>query len=348
VVVSQMHNPIILSILVITILSVFLLGTINYAFGVEFSDHISEKYGIQFQYPSHWEIKEKTSRFDEGTEISIRGSIIYGEVINIQYGDDLENNFGSSDLETALLAGFQDIKNSAVRQDVNVIEAPSYTTIDNQKTGTYLITMKEKYDDDAIKIASQLWEVFVGNHGYLISFTSIASTFDSPENIEFRDHFIKSIKFLNGQQSSGITSEGLSTNENPCNPISGSIPLKGNIIPKGVIVLGAIDDICKLKDGVVTLNIPNKNDIKFVVLHIDKITNSHQGAIIEMDQTEEKSSKSNKISKVTLTKEMSGTDPKTDEPIEISKINGFALFNVGKKSIPFNSQNKVNLKINLQ
>ena len=37
------------------------------------------------------------------------------------------------------------------------------------------------------------------NHdGYLISFISTANTFDNPENIEIREHFIKSIKFLNG------------------------------------------------------------------------------------------------------------------------------------------------------
>ena len=70
-------------------------------------------------------------------------------------------------------------------------------TIDNQKTGTFLITLEEKYEEYPIKLATQQWLTFVGDRGYLIGTTASTSNFDNPETIEIRDHLIKSIKFLN-------------------------------------------------------------------------------------------------------------------------------------------------------
>ena len=47
----------------------------------------------------------------------------------------------------------------------------------------------------------QLWIMFVGSRHYKINFISTQDMFDSPENIEIRDHFIKSIKFLGGNNA---------------------------------------------------------------------------------------------------------------------------------------------------
>jgi hypothetical protein len=58
-----------------------------------------------------------------------------------------------------------------------------------------------------VRLANQVWVVYVGDHGYLISFGSTTDQFDSPKNVEIRDHFIKSIKFLgaNNQTSTNTT-----------------------------------------------------------------------------------------------------------------------------------------------
>ena len=86
-----------------------------------------------------------------------------------------------------------------------------------------------------------------------------------------------------------------------------------------------------------------------MVLNIDTNTSTNsQGAIIKMDTTNEKLSKDDKILKVTLNKEMSGEDPKTSQSVKISNINGLAIFQCRKESIPLNSQNKINLNINFQ
>ena len=61
------------------------------------TNYSSGLYQIQFQYPSAWELNEKTSRFDEGTDISVSGFSPSG-IITIGYinsseilGRDLES-----------------------------------------------------------------------------------------------------------------------------------------------------------------------------------------------------------------------------------------------------------------
>ncbi|MGE5705100.1 MAG: hypothetical protein ACM3XP_00080, partial [Nitrososphaerales archaeon] len=46
----------------------FLLSSDNAVFAIEFSNYTSEKYGIQFEYPTDWKINEK-SRFDSGPDM---------------------------------------------------------------------------------------------------------------------------------------------------------------------------------------------------------------------------------------------------------------------------------------
>jgi hypothetical protein len=68
-----------------------------------------------------------------------------------------------------------------------------------------LFTSKDKYEDNAWTWGAQHWVVYVGDHAYLISFNERTDLFDSPENTEIRDHFIKSINFLGNTTASNVT-----------------------------------------------------------------------------------------------------------------------------------------------
>jgi hypothetical protein len=171
----------------------------------EFSNYTSEKYKVQFEYPSSWEVTEKSSRFDEGGDLTIRSGKIGGEIFEIHYSDDLVSGFGSSDLEEATINSLSDGKRSLIGFDVRVIEEPHFITIDNHKAGTFVTLATEKYDEFPTKIASQVWIVFDGSQGYLISFMDTPKTFDSPENTEIRNHFIQSIKFLGDSSTTQTT-----------------------------------------------------------------------------------------------------------------------------------------------
>ena len=56
---------------------------------MQFTDYTSEKYQIQFQYPSDWLIKEKANRFDKGSQIDISNKKIAAGKLRIHFYDDL-------------------------------------------------------------------------------------------------------------------------------------------------------------------------------------------------------------------------------------------------------------------
>jgi hypothetical protein len=171
----------------------------NPAFAINnFTNYTTAKYDIEFQYPSDWELKEKTSRFDEGADISIdSSSLTENGFISILYIDNLIEEFGSKDLRLSLFTLFKQAITNDYSKEYRVIEQPSLNTINGMDVGTFLYTHVDKYEDYAIKWAVQYWLVFNDDHGYLISYSSSADTFDKPENIEIRDKFINSIKFTN-------------------------------------------------------------------------------------------------------------------------------------------------------
>lgn len=176
-------------------------------FALQYSNHTSNRYQIQFQYPTDWELKEKMGRFDEGTSIAIsKIALDNGGLISIGWDNDTVRGFGSADFTTAFYDTFRSLISSDYSKEYGIIEQPSFINIDGQKVGTFLFTQKDKYEEDAQTYGSQIWLVYVGDHGYLMSFTAPTRIFDSPENIEIRDHFIKSIKFLGNTTITNATS----------------------------------------------------------------------------------------------------------------------------------------------
>jgi hypothetical protein len=178
-------------------IAVFLLSLPNNSesLPVQYSNYTNDKHQIQFQYPSDWLIKEKTNRFEEGHDITISNNNIASGQLGISFFDDLLEAFGTTDLQSAT----NDLHEGLITDythDWRTIESPTFLTIDGQRSGTFLLTFEEKYETDPILGASQYWVTMVGNNAYTITFFSTPETFDSPENTEIRDRFIKSIKFL--------------------------------------------------------------------------------------------------------------------------------------------------------
>lgn len=188
---SKVNRSIETWVLLVTFFGVaIILIQFNHSFGLQYSNYTSDKYKIQFQYPSDWQLKEKMSRFDEGTDIQINSPTISGGFILAQYLNESMADFRSAFYDT-FKGSISDYK-----YDYKVIEQPSFTKIANQETGTYLYTRKDNSEDYATKWAVQVWLVNLRDRGYLISFSSTADVFDSLETTEARNHFVKSINFL--------------------------------------------------------------------------------------------------------------------------------------------------------
>ena len=168
----------------------------NSSFALQYTNYLSEKYQIAFQYPSDWTIKEKSNKLEEGTEIDVSNKKIGNGKIEIHFYDDLLEGFGSTDFEFA----FSDFYKHRIMEDLNfeykTIQPPSLLEIDGHKTGSFHIMFSQKDEINPISGEVQYWITFVGENGYMIEFLSIPENFDTRDNTEMRDRFISSIDFL--------------------------------------------------------------------------------------------------------------------------------------------------------
>lgn len=187
---------------------IIFLPNINGSFALQFTDYTSEKYQIQFQYPSDWLIKEKANRSDEGSEIDISNKKIAAGKLRIHFYDDLLESFGTTNLDAAFTKFYSATTTDDNEYEFKIIESPSFGSVDSQRTGSFLMTFKQKNEIDPITGAVKYWITFAGNSGYKIEFMATPENFDTPDNIEIRDQFIESIIFL-GQNNATNTS-GLS------------------------------------------------------------------------------------------------------------------------------------------
>jgi len=172
------------------------MPNVNSSFALQYTNYLSEKYQITFQYPSDWTIKEKSNRIEEGTEIEVSDKKIGDGKIGIHFYDDLLEGFGSTDFEFA----FSDFYKHRITEDLKfeykTIQPPSLLEIDGHKTGSFHIMFSQKDEIDPISGEVQYWITFVGENGYMIEFLSIPENFDTRDNTEMRDRFISSIDFL--------------------------------------------------------------------------------------------------------------------------------------------------------
>jgi hypothetical protein len=187
---------------------IIFLPNINGSFALQFTDYTSEKYQIKFQYPSDWLIKEKADKFDEGSEIDISNKKIAAGKLRIHFYNDLLEGFGSTNLDAAFTKFYSATTTDDNEYEFKIIESPSFGSVDSQRTGSFVMTFKQKNEIDPITGAVKYWITFVGNSGYKMEFMATPENFDTPDNIEIRDQFIESIIFLgqnNARNTSGLS-----------------------------------------------------------------------------------------------------------------------------------------------
>ncbi|MGH9997947.1 MAG: hypothetical protein ACRD7F_08045, partial [Nitrososphaeraceae archaeon] len=118
---------------------IIFLPNINGSFALQFTDYTSEKYQIQFQYPSDWLIKEKANRSDEGAEIDISNKKIAAGKLRIHFYDDLLESFGTTNLDAAFTKFYSATTTDDNEYEFKIIESPSFGSVDSQRTGSFLL-----------------------------------------------------------------------------------------------------------------------------------------------------------------------------------------------------------------
>ena len=172
------------------------IPNVDSSFALQYSNYLSEKYQIGFQYPSDWTIKEKSNNLEEGTEIDVSNKKIGDGKIGIHFYDDLLEGFGSTNFEFAFSDFYKHRITDDLKFEYKTIQPPSLLEIDGHKTGSFHIMFTQKDEIDPISGEVQYWITFVGQNGYMIEFLSIPENFDTRDNTEMRDRFISSIDFL--------------------------------------------------------------------------------------------------------------------------------------------------------
>jgi hypothetical protein len=184
---------------VIVVSIVFLIMvTLNVSetFALKYANFTRDKYQIQFQYPSDWVVEEKTNRLKEGSEIDISNKKIGTGEIAIHYYNDLLKSFNTTNFDHLFSDLYKERSTDNNRYEYRTVEPPSFLNIDGQKTGSFVIVFKQKAEVDPIGVEVQYWITFVGKTGYVVEFLSTPENFNTSENVEIRDRFIKSIDFI--------------------------------------------------------------------------------------------------------------------------------------------------------
>ena len=152
--------------------------------------------GLSLQYPSTWEIKPKTNRFEGGPELKIERGVNSFSVIR----SPME---GMGDAKVFAEVGKDRLTSSPDRR---LIEDVKKTDPIGGEEAFSFMYIKEAEDGGTIKTVQQLFAVVHNDTGYGFGFTGVSTSFDNPEQIEIRNGILKSIKFLDGSKSSSNSS----------------------------------------------------------------------------------------------------------------------------------------------
>jgi hypothetical protein len=124
---------------------------------------------------------------------------------------------------------------------------------------------------------------------------------------------------------------------NTCPTQAETVSLSGKLNPKGIKLLADFGP-CNIKDGGVTLNMPDTQNIKLAALYMDKTSSNNDGILINPIKIQ-KISSNQALFTIQLDGEMTGKSPITGESNTLTKINGLALYNSGANPINLNAGN---------
>lgn len=166
---------------------------------LEYVNYTSYKYKIQFQYPTDWVQSEKISSHDRGADISVsklnkENGTSNGSIFWIVLGNDTAMG---SDLQAGLQHVMKILNESNAPNKYEIIQPPSFTTIDGQMAGTFISYSRHRFGDAELETVEQFWLTYVGSVDYyLMAFIAPIQSFSNPDNVIIRNQLVNSIKVL--------------------------------------------------------------------------------------------------------------------------------------------------------
>ena len=166
---------------------------------MQYVNYTSYKYKIQFQYPTDWVQSEKISSHDKGADISVskigkENDTNNGSLFWITLGNDTAIG---SDLQAGLQHVMKMLNDSNALNVYEIIQPPSFTTIDGQMAGTFISYARHRFGDTELETVEQFWLTYMGSVDYyLMSFIAPIQSFNNSDNAMVRNHLVNSIKLL--------------------------------------------------------------------------------------------------------------------------------------------------------
>jgi hypothetical protein len=166
---------------------------------LQYVNYTSYKYKIQFQYPTDWVQSEKLSSHDKGADISVsklskENGTSNGSLFWIVLGNDTAIG---SDLQAGLQHVMKILNDSNALNKYEIIQPPSFTTIDGQMAGTFISYSRHRFGDAELETVEQFWLTYVRSVDYyLMSFIAPIQSFSNSDNVMIRNQLVNSIKVL--------------------------------------------------------------------------------------------------------------------------------------------------------
>jgi len=181
--------------------SIFLTLLLNGSdtLALQYVNYTSYKYKIQFQYPTDWVQSEKISSHDKGADISVskhskENDTSNGSLFWITLGNDTAIG---SNLQAGLHHVMKMLNDSNALNEYEIIQPPSFTTIDGQIAGTFISYARHRFGDTELETFEQFWLTYVGSVDYyLMSFIAPIQSFSNSDNAMVRNHLVNSIELL--------------------------------------------------------------------------------------------------------------------------------------------------------
>ena len=217
--------------LIASMIIIFFLP-INYVFAIEYNAFTSKISGIEFQYPIDWEVEENSKQFkmsiaeEDDDYIKITNVANEIKIIDTNPGknddrymyihiyDEVEEQNLQTFTENNMKKELEFYKEAGWITDI--IKEPTLIKIGNLQMGMYILHV-ENVDSGDDEIA-QRWTILTDNKGYAFEFSTQKNEFNSLENSEIREHFIKSIKFQGDDTSGSLTNKFGRTSERATSP----------------------------------------------------------------------------------------------------------------------------------
>ncbi|MDN5868799.1 MAG: hypothetical protein L0H55_15550, partial [Candidatus Nitrosocosmicus sp.] len=152
--------------------------------------------GITFEYPSEWDLDERTNRFANEPDVEVSDGLNSFKFIDSDPA--FEETLESFDLEFIAELGKNTFTKGPDERLIEDVDMNSYS-IDGKDTATFLYTAIEDFEFVELEYATQVF--FIDNEGKIYSaiYRDTVSNFDDPQSQAIMNHILESFKFINSE-----------------------------------------------------------------------------------------------------------------------------------------------------